>query len=226
MKRVVIFDVDGTLLKLRKEESDAYVQAFETCYGITGIDDDWNNYRLHSDEGIAIEILEGHFGRECRPEEVRRVKEVFTERLLEIATEVIPGTKAVMAALDESGNTGLALSTGNWESIAKLRLEKADIGKYFRCGGFGEDGYGKTAILGEALNRCQRLWPGLIRGRDIIYAGDRPADAEAAHAHGVPFIGINPDREIFRGLDVEHIFPDYRDFEGFMRAVEKCWRQG
>ena len=225
MKKVVIFDVDETLLRLRREESDAYVKSFEICYGITGINDDWQSYRQPtSDIGIAEEILMNHFGRRCREGEVATIEKTFIGLLREINSEPVSGIQAVLEALAEMDGVGFALSTGNWEKVAGQRLAKAGIGKYFRFGGFAEDGYGKTAILGAALEKCRQAWPDLTGNDGVIYIGDRLSDAEAACTHGTQFIGINPDKHIFEGYDVEHIFPYYRDLDRFMETVIRLWR--
>ena len=124
-----------------------------------------------------------------------------------------------------NNDIGFALSTGNWKKTAKLRLNKAGIGNYFRCGGFAEDGSSKTEILGKALEKCTHNSPGIRRERDIVSVGDRPSDAEAALTHGVPFIGINRNEHIFDGLDVKYIFQDYLDLDKFIETVDKIWNR-
>lgn len=223
MRRVLIFDIDDTLLKSRQVESDALSKAFEIGYGITGINQDWKSYKLGSDKGIAIEILEGHFGRPCQEHEVTKIEETFTLLLRDIEPEPVAGAPVVLEALAKGEGTGFALATGNWERTAKQRLEQAGMGKYFQFGGFAEDGYGKTVMLGAALERCKKAWPDIKSNTDVVYVGDSPSDAIAARTHGTHFIGIGMDKEQFDGLDVKHIFPDYRNLTGFVKALEGMW---
>ncbi|MBA7661247.1 hypothetical protein ES703_69262 [subsurface metagenome] len=223
MSRVIIFDIDNTLLRLQQAESDAFARTFEICYGITGVNQDWKSYKLGSDKGIAIEILEEHFGRPYEESEVARIEDTFALLLRDIKPEPIAGAPAVLEALAERDGAGFALSTGNWERTAKLRLEQAGMGKYFRFGGFAEDGHGKTVTLGAALTKCRKEWPDLKSNANVVSVGDSPSDAIAARTHGTHFIGIGTDTEKFDGLEVKRIFPDYQDLKGFVEVVEGMW---
>ena len=220
MRRAVIFDVDDTLLR-GENESKAFIEAFDVSYGIKDINTDWSSYELHSDRGIVTEVLEEHFGRKCQKAEIEKIMETYAELLNRATPEIVPGIDELLEALVKRGDTLLALATGNGEKIAKIRLERTGLSHYFSCGGFSDDGYVKVAILGEALDRCSRLWPELRRDRSMVYVGDRSADAVAARTHSVKFIGINPDREAFLGLDVNYVYPDYRDMPGFMETVNR-----
>ena len=223
MRKVIIFDVDNTLLRLQQVESDAFARTFEICYGITGVNQGWKSYKLGSDKGIAIEIIEEHFGRPCDESEVAAIEDTFALLLRDIKPEPIAGAPAVLETLAQRDGTGFALSTGNWERTAKQRLEQSGMRKYFRFGGFADDGYGKTVILGAAIQKCRKECPDLKSNADVISVGDSPSDAIAAGTHGTHFIGIGQDTGELQYLNVEYIFPDYRDLKGFVKIVERLW---
>jgi len=229
MRRIVIFDIDGTLLELLQAESDAYLKAFNVGYGITGLSDDWDNYRFRTDIEIAREILDRHFARPCTTPELRRVLDTYASLLQRevygqgIMPKLILGVVDVLDTLDKRVNTGLVLATGNPAQISKLRLEKAGIWKYFSCGAFAEDGKDKTAILSKALSRCNEIWHDFIRTENITFIGDHPGDAVAAQTLGVHFVGITNQTERFRGLVNDQIHSDYRDLDGFLNHLERLW---
>ena len=229
MRRIVIFDIDGTLLELLQAESDAYLRAFDVCYGITGLSDDWDSYRFRTDIEIAREILDRHFARPCKASEISRVLNTYASLLQGevygrgIMPKLIPGIREVLYTLGKRINIGLALATGNPEQISQLRLEKADLWKYFSCGSFAEDGKDKTSILGKALSRCNEIWHDFIRTENAIFIGDHPGDAIAAQTLGVHFVGVTGQAERFRGLVNDQIHSDYRDLDGFLNHLERLW---
>jgi len=231
MQRIVIFDIDGTLLELLQAESNAYLRAFRVCYGITGLSDDWDSYRYRTDIEIAREILERHFTRPCTTSEVSKVLDTFKSLLQRevygrgIMPKLIHGIRDVLDALYKRADVGLALATGNPEQISKLRLEKADIWQYFGCGSFAEDGKDKTSILSKALSRCHEIWHDIVRREDIIYIGDHPSDAIAAQKLGVYFIGVTGHADRFHGLVNDQTYSDYRDPDGFLNHLEHLWNK-
>jgi beta-phosphoglucomutase-like phosphatase (HAD superfamily) len=229
MRRVVIFDIDGTLLELLRAESDAYLRAFDVCYGITGLSDNWDSYRFRTDIEIAREILNRHFSRQCTASELKRVLDTY-ELLLQrevygrgMLPKLIPGIRNLLDTLNKQENTGLALATGNPVQISKLRLEKADIWKYFGCGAFAEDGNDKTSILSKALNRCGEIWHDSIRLEDVIFIGDHPTDVVAAQTLGVHFVRVTAQMGRLRGLISDKMYSDYRELNDFLKHLEQLW---
>lgn len=229
MRRIAIFDIDGTLLELLQAEENAYLRAFEVCYGISGLSDNWDSYHFRTDIEIAREILDRHFSRPCTKPELTRVLTTYGSLLRgEVygggsIPKLIPGIKAILDVLDKQMNIGLALATANPKQIAKLRLKKAGIWKYFSCGAFAEDGKDKTSILDKALNRCRQNWQDFAQTKDAIFIGDHPSDAVAAQTLGIHFIGITTKPERFRGLTNAQLHQDYQDINAFLQHLERIW---
>jgi phosphoglycolate phosphatase len=219
MNKVVIFDIDGTLLR-DNLESKAFVKAFKTSYAITGINENWSSYPSPTDDGICKWILNKHLGRPAAAEEIKKFVDTYAALLREIEPVLLPGVKEMLDLL-KSRETGLALATGNLEQCAKIRLEKAGLWQYFRCGAFAEHGFNKINILEEAIKRCRQLWPEVNTNGRFIYVGDNPGDAVAARIHGIHFIGIGGDINRFKGLTVDYFCADYLDKENFIMALER-----
>ena len=228
MRKIVIFDIDGTLLELLQAEEDAYLRAFKVCYGITGLSDDWDSYQFRTDIEIAREILNRHFARPCTISELSRVLATYSSLLQSevygrgITPKLIPGIKDVLDTLDRA-NVGLALATANPEQIARLRLEKAEIWKYFGCGAFAEDGKDKTSILSKALSRCRETYRDITSKESIVFIGDHPTDATAANTLGIHFVGINDQTERFQGPYNYQTYSGYRDINSLLQHLERLW---
>ena len=229
MRKIVIFDIDGTLIELLQAETNAYLKAFNVSFGISGLSDNWDSYQCRNDLAIAREIIGRHFARPCRTEELSKLLETYTFLLKNevygrgVMPKLVLGVGDVLKALDKRGNVGIALATANPEQISKFRLETAGIWEYFGCGAFAEDGNDKALILGKAIGRCHERWRDFTNTWDVIFIGDHPSDAVAAQALGVHFIGINAHTKQFGASGVYTIFQDYSALGRFLNHMEFLW---
>ena len=107
---------------------------------------------------------------------------------------VAPGMSALLARLAERDDTLLALVTGNYEPIARLKLRRAGIGHFFASGqgGFGSDHEDRSMLPAVARRRAGSRgddgepWP---RARTAVI-GDTPRDIACARADGVRVAAI------------------------------------
>ena len=81
----------------------------------------------------------------------------------------------------------LGLVTGNFEPIARLKLNRAGIGHYFEPGhgGFGSDNEDRAALPALARKRAG----GYPREQTVVI-GDTPRDIACARADGVHVIAV------------------------------------
>ena len=227
--KIIIFDIDGTLLELLQEEVDAYLRAFDVCFGIRGLSDDWDIYQYRNDLAIAKEIIESHFDRPCSSSELVYFLNTYASLLQEevygrgIMPKLIPGVVEILDTLKKRGNVGFALATANPERISEIRLIEAGIWEYFNCGAYAEDGNDKTLILKKALMRCRELWDNFIDNEDVIYVGDHPQDEIAALSLKVAFIGITNQPERLNCVNKKQIHSNYRDFNGLLLQMDNLW---
>ena len=97
----------------------------------------------------------------------------------------------LLADLDERDGVSLALVTGNFEPVARLKLARAGIGLWFAPGqgGFGSDNEDRAALPAIARRRAARdgtAWP---RERTLVI-GDTPNDIACARADGVRCLAV------------------------------------
>jgi phosphoglycolate phosphatase-like HAD superfamily hydrolase len=231
--RIAVFDIDGVLLPSDGDAVAAYVGAFERCFGVGGIDQDWNSYRTRNDIGIAEEILATHFGRPARVGEIATLFETYLQSLeRDLAANPnrprpLAGMGEAVAALAEEGRTALALATSNVRRAARLRLTRAGLWPYFPYGGFAEDGVNKTAILGSVLQQFRGLRGGEISRGSVVFLGDQPSDLAAAGHHGVHFLGVAQDlqgRESLHRAGARQIVTDLADPAALIAQLEELWQ--
>ncbi len=129
----------------------------------------------------------------------------------DLSDHVVPGIPELLSWLAGRDGVTLGLVTGNFEPIARLKLHRAGIGRWFApgMGGFGSDSEDRAALPGIARRRAGRLagrppgggrpragrleggLPGVPvpRGQAIVI-GDTPRDIACARADGVRCVAV------------------------------------
>ncbi|MEM7170197.1 MAG: HAD hydrolase-like protein [Pseudomonadota bacterium] len=194
----IIFDVDGVLLELTPPETALFLQAFAPL-GIHTVSDDWNSYKKRNDLEIAKEVIETHFGRPAREDEVAAVIAHYL-RTIEVGLtsgtlrpKVLLGVPTTLEALssqrEREGRPRLGLASANLEQAARLRLRAVGLEAPFEVGGFAEHGTNKTETL-TALIMQNDMPP-----NRVLFIGDQSSDTAAALENGVTFLGIASEPE-------------------------------
>lgn len=202
---LLLFDIDGTLLAGATEaHAAALVAALREVHGLgevgptreLGIDP-----AGRTDPEIARLILLAH-GVSAERIEARAadVQERCCERYArtcppDLSAFVIPGIGELLERLaGRNHELRLALVTGNYETVARVKLRSAGVGRWFPGGqgGFGSDSEDRTDLPGIARGRAGAGAPH-PRERTVVI-GDTPRDVACAHADGVRCIGVTTGR--------------------------------
>jgi phosphoglycolate phosphatase-like HAD superfamily hydrolase len=200
----VIFDCDGVLLELLRDEEEMFFSALAAFVPTEELSRNWNSYTIRNDDDIISEVL----ARLGRPESLKpKVIRHYLERLASaldkrhITSTAIPGTAELLQQL--KSNHLLGLATANFIEAARLRLEQAGLWPFVSNHAIGADGGGHKHQL---LARLLETLP-LPRNR-IVYVGDNVVDMEAGLNNGVHLIGFSIDpirRDQLRAAGARHI---------------------
>ena len=109
----------------------------------------------------------------------------------DLSDRVLPGVEAVLNELSEQDRVTLGLLTGNFEPIARLKLERAGIGHYFTVGqgAFGSDSEDRAAL--PAIARARAGADGVPYARsETVVIGDTPRDIACARADQVRCVAV------------------------------------
>ena len=216
----VIFDIDGVLLHLTRQEETRFFDAFRATHGIAEehINPDWNSYRVRNDVAIAGELLERHFGREAEHHEVRSVLDHYTgtiERGLaegDLQTSVIDGAADLLDHLAGAGRFHLGIATANIEGAAVARLKHAGLWGPFTACGYAESGGPKIEILRSAISNLRDAEDRPVPPGRVVFLGDQLGDLAAARENGAHFIGISTraeQRDVLKENGADIVYGDH-----------------
>ena len=229
LSRLVLFDVDGTLVLTGGAGARGMTLALRDVLGIengfAGVPMPGRTDPLILSDALA---RAGHAGDEA-------MRQAFYDRYLEhlrreIHTPapgrfkgVLPGVRDLLDALASRDHVMLALLTGNYREAARLKLEHFDLWRYFRCGAFGDDAAERNDLVPIAFSRAIACGlPELPRDR-VVVIGDTPLDVACAHAAGARAIAVatgGTDVETLRAAGADVVFEDLGDTAAVVRAVE------
>jgi len=118
----------------------------------------------------------------------------------DLSHTVLPEVPELLGELAARDGLRLALLTGNYEPVARLKLRSAGIGHGFapRQGAFGSDDEDRALLPAIARERAGDGHPH-PRERTVVI-GDTPRDVACAHADGVRCIAVATGR--FTGAEL------------------------
>jgi phosphoglycolate phosphatase-like HAD superfamily hydrolase len=206
MRKLVLFDIDGTLVLTGGAGIRAMNRACEAFLGhadglagipVAGRTDrsilmDAVSRAGHTlDQGLLAELREKYIG--YLREEIELPGRPQTAESLGPrgnVKAVMPGIRELLEALHARDDLFVGLLTGNFEAGAQIKLEHFDLWKYFRCGAFGDDSADRNALVPFALERARRCGLPAIAADQILVVGDTPHDVACALAVGAVPIGV------------------------------------
>jgi HAD superfamily hydrolase (TIGR01549 family) len=185
----IIFDVDGVLLHLTRDEEELFFEPFRSRCDVAKLSRDWNSYKIRNDEDIIRELVDRH---ELHPSEVQTITDEYLNMLDQrlqsraIVSEIISGAVALVEKFKTRARLGIA--TANFRRAAELRLKQAKLWDPVSTLAHGADGGGhKSAILARAIKSSG------IPPQRVIFIGDNVNDVVAGFENKVHFIGFSED---------------------------------
>lgn len=225
MRRLVLFDIDGTLVRGGPAKG-AFEQAMRETFGTTG-DVQNTSFAGKTDPQIARELLEGAgFGAEEIDRGLERLwpryLRLLEERLPGRPMEVLPGVHELLDALRPIEDVALGLLTGNIEGGARLKLGSARLWERFRFGSYGSDHEDRDRLPAIALRRAAEVWGRSFDPCDAIVIGDTPRDIACGQAGGARTLGVATGRYGAHELvacGADHVLPDLRATEDVLAWI-------
>ncbi|MBI1304133.1 MAG: HAD hydrolase-like protein [Phycisphaera sp.] len=192
-RNLVLFDIDGTLLRTEGVGVAAMLRAFTRLHGergfsfegveIAGALDGLLFARMMAQHGLpADDAAHAEFQRVYGDELSRALTPSVTRRMA--------GTLELVAALREAG-AAVGLLTGNYEHTAHLKIGVAGFeSAHFPFGAFGADGPSRRHLTPVAIDRASAHLGRPFDPARVTIIGDTPHDIDCAKAHGCRAIGV------------------------------------
>lgn len=226
-RRLILWDVDGTLLSAGPVARDAFTAAVTAVLGRElGAHD--VSMSGKTDPQIALEILAALAVTE--DEARRHLPGVLAslERELEAAVDVIrrdgrvhPGVTELLPRLAAMPGVIQSLLTGNLEANARMKVAAFGLDRWLdlEAGAYGSDDADRERLVPVALARVERRHGTRLDPREVWVVGDTPRDLACARAAGTRCLLVGTGREGYEHLidqGADAVLPDLSDVEAVL----------
>jgi phosphoglycolate phosphatase len=233
VRRLVLWDIDGTLVQAGDVGRDIFTEAFQAVLGRAP---DQVAARMlamagRTDPEIALEFLAAH---EIAEAEGERHLPAFSEALATALAakaalirergRALPGARETLAALGRSDGVVQSLLTGNVQPNALLKLASFELDGYldFDVGGFGSDNRHRPSLVEVARAKAEGKYGTAFAGPATVLVGDTPLDVDAGRAGGARVVAVATGPYGVAELEAtgaDAVLADLRDTEAALAAI-------
>jgi phosphoglycolate phosphatase-like HAD superfamily hydrolase len=223
-KKVLLFDIDATLLKTGWAGLRALDRVFHHLYGIAKATNGIQPAGK-TDPLIVREMIEN-----CRPDldpgqEIPRVVDLYLQYLAEevevsAGFQVMTGVPELLESLSSMSHLVLGLATGNLEEGAYIKLRRAGLGSYFAFGGFGSDSANRTELVLTAIRRAEDHLKGEVPLESVYVIGDTPRDILCGKEAGARTVAVATGGSTLEELgryEPDYLFEDFSSTDSVVR---------
>ena len=216
MKPLLLFDIDGTLLRAHGAGERAMARAGRLVMG--------ESYSLESvtfsgglDPSIFYEGAE-QSGLRATEADHARFRDAYLSLLpsqLELERDTVvalPGVHALLDELRQDDELEIGLLTGNYSEGAQLKLRHVGIEpNWFRIGAFGDLAPSRPELVPVALAQYERLHRARPPTESVVIIGDTPRDVHCARVNGCQVLAVATgkyDADALRAAGARHVAED------------------
>ncbi|WP_353685989.1 HAD family hydrolase [Thermodesulfovibrio sp. 3462-1] len=190
--KLILFDIDGTLISAGGAGTRSLNKAFEK---VLGIKEAFKNFEMAGKTDIQI-IKEGLLLNGIEPSSwlVNDLIESYLENLkIEInnnSKHLKPGVDEFIKLIYYELKYPIGLLTGNLEKGARIKLDPFGLNSFFPTGAFGSDHEDRNKLLPIAVKRFSKTFNNYLDFHHCIVIGDTPRDVACAKPYGAKVIAV------------------------------------
>jgi phosphoglycolate phosphatase len=199
MERLILFDIDGTLIRSR----DGYLpfnEAIRQTFGVAGdiraVVPDGNTDPLIVEDIFVQMAIDIEISANQWHDFIANLRASYDDHLSNGTTVIyaLPGAVELLEALSEKERFVSSVVTGNFEVTAQVKLAAAGLSRYLRRGAYASDSAHRPDLPAIAKRRWEEVTGKTLRSEDCIVIGDTPKDLDAARQSGMKCILVGTGR--------------------------------
>jgi phosphoglycolate phosphatase len=225
--RLVLWDIDGTLVDSAGLGRDAFWDAFER---VTGAQPERPvPFAGRTDPEIALDLLAAagiDHGEQLLPQFEQALATAMAERahLVRERGRPLPGVREALERLDAERAVTQSLLTGNIAPNAEVKLGAFGLTELLdmEIGAYGSDHRRRGELVAVARRKALDLRGAAFQPGEIVLIGDTPLDVAAAIEGGARAVGVATgpyEEDDLRHAGADAVLPDLANVDSVLAAV-------
>jgi phosphoglycolate phosphatase-like HAD superfamily hydrolase len=216
MEKLLIWDIDGTLIQCKGMGKRIFNKVFLKLYNIK------NAFDKIPMEGMVDAVILS-LAYENNNIKERNFGEFFTEYCFHLSEALVedkksfanPGIIKLMEFIKNNSSAYNVLGTGNIELGARIKLSRDNLNRYFKIGSFGDEPFERWQLINNSIEKSKKYFNKKFENSNIFVIGDTPRDIEAAKKINVKSLAVATGSYTLNELNEYN--PDYlvNDFSNF-----------
>lgn len=225
MRRLVLWDVDHTLVENNGVSKQIYAAAFTALTGRPAVHPPPTEGR--TDREITRLLFAAHGlpvpTWSAVAEALERAGAALSERLSEQGW-ALPGAADCLRALAGRPDVVQSVLTGNIRPNARMKLAAFDLDDLvdLDAGGYGADGVERAELVTMAQQRAGAKYGGRFDAGSTVLVGDTPRDVEAGRDGGALVVAVatgEHSTDELRRAGATIVLPDLTDVDHVVSAI-------
>jgi len=226
MHKLVIFDLDQTLVEALVVHNETMCRLFQRFYGVDArfTEVDFTGRSL-AENITALALLKGISGETTRnnlKDMLATYDAIFAQVMPEDGRKyLLPGVIPLLEALQKAGAV-LVLYTGDSRAVAQTICRAARLGGYFRQSFYGTEVAARPDMVRGAIHWAEGDTGKKFRGKSIVVIGDSLRDIECGKQFGAVKIAVATGHHsvaALRAAEPDFLFSDLADTKKVIRAA-------
>lgn len=225
--RLLLFDIDGTLIRSKGTGRLAMEAALLELFGTAG---PIESYRMSGklDSQIITDLL---LSAGLQKAEIKAKLPLIYAKMAEKGKHIFwqkemaacPGVEQLIPRLRLQSDVILGLLTGNTQLVAPLKLQAAGVNpSHFRLGVYGSDAMMRNDLPAIAYERAKILTGQPVDGKNTVIIGDTPADIVCARAGKATAVAVASgwhSNQTLAQYQPDYLFEDLKDIDAVVDTL-------
>jgi phosphoglycolate phosphatase-like HAD superfamily hydrolase len=221
--KLVVFDVDGTLVDSKKLHHSALIETLND-YKFKRLNLDFSSYKHHTDSWIVKEIFKQN-GKEFKNEKSTFISTMvshFNNKIAINKLSAISGANEFIDYLHQNTDWGICFATGSFGDLAKIKLSNTCIHYNESLLVHSDNHYSRDDIVNSAISKSKKYY-GVDNFTTTVSIGDGVWDKYTADNLGLEFIGISDvcDSQTLIDAGTKKFFYNFENLDNILMALSE-----
>jgi len=221
MIKLLIWDIDGTLITVKRAGRMAMEEAF---FNMFNVENAFEHISMSGrlDSMIFRDAVNYHKCADLRELSVEpafyKLYGGILKNLLgdSIRGEIFPGIPQILEKTHEKDDIINSIGTGNCSIGSQIKLGSLGLNSFFKYGAYGEEFFERGKLIKGAIEKVEKSIQTELLPENIYVIGDTVHDINAARYAGVKAIAVSTGSEssdILEQMKPDYLFEDFSDYE-------------